>query len=52
MNENLKIETDRLLLRRQKYKCLSTGDIVDEEITALLKEEWLHSDYPNIIVDE
>jgi hypothetical protein len=39
-------------LRRQKYKCLSTGDIVDEQITALLKEEWLHSDYPNIIVNE
>lgn len=27
--------------RRQKYKCLSTGKIVDEHITGLLKDEWI-----------
>ena len=28
-------------MRRQKYKCLSTGKIVDEYVTGLLKEEWI-----------
>ena len=27
--------------RRQKYKCLSTGKIVDECVTGLLKEDWI-----------
>jgi len=27
--------------KRQRYKCLSTGKIVDEHITGLLKEEWI-----------
>ena len=27
--------------RRKKYKCLSTGKIVDEHVTGLLKEEWI-----------
>lgn len=27
--------------KRQRYKCLSTGKIVDEYITGLLKEEWI-----------
>lgn len=39
-------------LRREKYKCLSTGNIVDEHITGLLKSEWIHSDYPSIIVKD
>ena len=28
-------------IRRQKYKCLSTGKIVNEVVTGLLKEEWI-----------
>ena len=28
-------------IRRQKYKSLSTGKIVDEHVTGLLKEEWI-----------
>lgn len=28
-------------MRRKKYKCLSTGKIVDECVTGLLKEEWI-----------
>ena len=28
-------------MRRQKYKCLSTGKIVNEVVTGLLKEEWI-----------
>ena len=27
--------------RRKKYICLSTGKIVDENVTGLLKEEWI-----------
>ena len=27
--------------KRQRYKCLSTGKIVDEHITGLLKDEWI-----------
>ena len=27
--------------KRQRYKCLSTGKIVDEVITGLLKDEWI-----------
>ena len=27
--------------KRQRYKCLSTGQIVDEYITGLLKDEWI-----------
>ncbi len=27
--------------KRQRYKCLATGEIVDEIITGLLKEEWI-----------
>ena len=38
--------------RRKKFKCLSTGKIVDEHVTGLLREEWLHQDYPSIIVKE
>lgn len=28
-------------LKRQRYKCMATGEIVDEYITGLLKEEWI-----------
>ncbi len=28
-------------IKRQRYKCLSTGKIVDECITGLLKDEWI-----------
>ena len=28
-------------MKRQRYKCLSTGKIVDEYITGLLKDEWI-----------
>ncbi len=27
--------------KRQRYKCLATGQIVDEYITGLLKDEWI-----------
>ena len=30
--------------RRQKYKCLSTGKIIDEHVTGLLKEEWIKNE--------
>ena len=31
--------------KRQRYKCMSTGKIVDEHITGLLKEEWIQYKY-------
>lgn len=39
-------------VRRQKYKSLATGKISDECVTGLLRSEWLHQDYPSIIVNE
>ena len=34
-------------MRRQKYKCLSTGKIVNEYVTGLLKEEWIQKQNEN-----
>ena len=34
-------------IRRKKYKCMSTGKIVDEHVTGLLKEEWIKNDKNN-----
>lgn len=31
-------------LKRQRYICMSTGKIVDEYITGLLKEEWIKNE--------
>ena len=32
-------------IKRQRYKCIATGKIVDEHITGLLREEWIPYKY-------
>jgi hypothetical protein len=42
----MELETDRLILRNwrknnEKYYCMADGELKDEIITGLLKEEWI-----------